>query len=659
MFGCYWGIDGGLRTLEDARPSGSFAQTGSGLLSRRGPTDKEDHSIHSRIFLFLCLVLAASCGGDGQSTEPQPSSATVDATETTVVGADMAEQKTAQDESTDVGVETETEQADPARQSQVREEDPAEPKNVAQQGHPCIPPAAASQEPSGTVVYVLNSLGSQDWLAPSTGFQSASVLMAMNEFLLCRDHRSGLVADGVGQLAETWSVSEDWSTYTFNLRRGVQFHGGWGELTSADVKFSFELALEDQSRNYCKTVLGFVGSIETPDDYTVILHLDTPSSYLPEQCLTERGPALPIVSKNYVETAGREEASRNPIGTGPFQYTDSELDVHVTFEAVDNHWRVNPGVEKLVIRNVEEESTRVAMLDTGAAQIAPTSFDRIAHIEEDPDLALFALPGIRMAVVYLPGMYLEPQYDPEDTPVWVTGDAESSYKVRKALSLAINRQEIVDQVFSGRGTAEGLCVQSFWPVNQGYNDGCRPDPYDPDQARKLLAEAGYDDPTQMAITIDLAEHPTVTNTDEVMLAVAQYWQELGIQIETQKTEIRTYQNLTGEKRAVAAFVFPTALYHNPCALLSFYTRSTDRWSMTGETVELDQLLTDCVKEVKPAGIEVTARAVFDYMYENQLGIPVAYFDQLLAFSSSLEWDALPAPQTLYMIRYEYLRYKPN
>ena len=168
--------------------------------------------------------------------------------------------------------ETTEEQAGP-------EEESMEPINVAQEGHPCIPPAAATQEPSGTVVYVLNSLGSQNRLAPVTGFQSASVMMAMNEFLLCRDQSTGFVAQGVGQLAETWSVSEDWSTYTFNLRKGVQSHDGWGELTSADVKFSFELAVEDESRNFCRSLFNFIGSIETPDDYTVVLHLDTPTSY--------------------------------------------------------------------------------------------------------------------------------------------------------------------------------------------------------------------------------------------------------------------------------------------------------------------------------------------------------------------------------------------
>lgn len=607
--------------------------------------------------LLLCLsLLAVACGGDEPAPESPPATtAAPDVPQTTEASSATTEATASRQEPVD---ETAAEDdGTPDEEVVVEEETAPEPMNVAQEGHACIPPAAAFQEPAGSVVYVLNSLGSQNWLAPMTGFQSASVMMAMNEFLLCRDYQTGFPADGVGQLAETWSVSEDWSTYTFNLRKGVQFHGGWGELTSADVKFSFELALEDESRNFCKSLFKFIGSIDTPDDYTVILNLDTPTSYLPPQCFTERGPGLAIVSKNYVETVGREEAARHPIGTGPFRYLDSELDVHITFEAVEDHWRVNPGVEQVVIRKIEEESTRMAQLETGAAHIAPTTFDRIPDIEANPDLSLYTLPGIRMAVAYLPGMYLEPQYDPEDTPVWVTGDPETSYKVREALSLAVNRQEIVDQVFAGRGTVEGLCVQSFWPINQGYNDDCEPDPYDPDEARRLLAEAGYSDPSEMTITIDLAEHPTVTNTDEVMLAVAQYWRELGIQIETQKTDMRTYQGLTGEKRAVAAFVFPTALYHNPCALLSFYTRSTDRWSMTGETEELNQLLTACVERVKPEEIEVTARAVFDYMYANQMGIPIAYFDQLLAFNSDLEWNALPAPQTIYMIRYEYLRYK--
>ncbi len=602
--------------------------------------------------LLICLFLAAAaCGGGEPDAEPQsvPTTSTT-APSTTAPASDAAEEQDAAVREDEMEEEATGEQAGP-------EEQGGEPMNVAQAGHPCIPPAAATQEPSGTVVYVLNSLGSQNWLAPMTGFQSASVMMAMNEFLLCRDQATGFVAQGVGQLAETWSVSEDWSTYTFNLRKGVRFHDGWGEMTSADVKFSFELAMEDESRNFCRSLFNFIGSIETPDDYTVVLHLDTPTSYLPPQCFTERGPGLGIVSKEYVETVGRDQASRHPIGTGPFQFADHQLDVQITFEAVEDHWRVDPGVERVVIRNVDEEGTRMAMLETGAAHIAPTTFDRIPDIEGDPGLTLFTLPGIRMAVAYLPGMYLEPQYDPEDTPVWVTGDHESSYKVREALSRAVNRQEIVDHVFAGRGTVEGLCVQSFWPINQGYNDDCEPDPYDPDEALALLAEAGYEDPSEMTITIDLAEHPTVTNTDEVMLAVAQYWQELGIRIETQKTDMRTYQGLTGEKEAVAAFVFPTALYHNPCALLSFYTRSGDRWSMTGETVELNRLLSDCVDRVRPAEIEVTARAVFDYMYENQMGIPIAYFDQLLAFDADLEWDALPAPQTIYMIRYEYLRYK--
>jgi len=209
--------------------------------------------------LLVCLSLvAAACGGGDPEAESQPATTTSTAAPPTTESAPDATEEQAAPAPADADAVEDEETEEVATGEEVAAEEPsAEPMNAAQAGHACIPPAAANQEPSGTVVYVLNSLGSQNWLAPLTGFQSASVMMAMNEFLLCRDHRTGFVADGVGQLAETWSVSEDWGTYTFNLRKGVQFHDGWGELTSADVKFSFELAMEDESRNFCKPAVQF------------------------------------------------------------------------------------------------------------------------------------------------------------------------------------------------------------------------------------------------------------------------------------------------------------------------------------------------------------------------------------------------------------------
>ncbi|MCE2527775.1 MAG: ABC transporter substrate-binding protein, partial [Actinomycetia bacterium] len=502
--------------------------------------------------------------------------------------------------------------------------------NLAQRGDPCIPPSTADQTARGTVVYAFGSIGTQNWLGPTASFQSQATVMPMYEYLLCRDYQTGDVVQGSGQLAETWSHNDDFTQYTFVLRKGIQFHDGWGELTSADVKFSLELAALEDSVNPNKpdfatydpeTEKGRVLSIETPDDYTVILNLVEPNVNIPN-FLNEVIPAMPIVSKKYVEEVGREEASFRPIGTGPFEFHSHELDVSVAFEAVDNHWRVTPGIEIIEIRVVQEEATMAAMIDAGEAQMAPTTFDDIPRIEANPDLKIVSLSGVRFPSVYLPGEYLNRNYDPANTPPWATDNEESNIKVRKALSLAIDRQEIIDFLFGGRGTTEGACVQSFWPAAPGYNPDCEVDSYDPEAAKALLAEAGYPDPSQLVIPVDFAEHPQLTYTGAVMQAVAQQWQAaLGVQIDSSQTDFRTYQQLSGQEGAYSAFVYSAPFFDAPCTLLGYYTRTDDFFSYTGESEELNDLMNTCVAQVFPEDVAAAHGAVFDYIYDRTLGIP--------------------------------------
>lgn len=171
-------------------------------------------SLITSLSLLLCLsLLAAACGEDDPAPEPAPATtAAPQESPTTEAGPTTTEAPAPTEEPVEETAAEEDGQEEVVVEEETTEEPVAEPTNVAQEGHACIPPAAAFQEPAGSVVYVLNSLGSQNWLAPMTGFQSASVMMAMNEFLLCRDYQTGFPADGVGQLAKTWSVSEDWST---------------------------------------------------------------------------------------------------------------------------------------------------------------------------------------------------------------------------------------------------------------------------------------------------------------------------------------------------------------------------------------------------------------------------------------------------------------
>lgn len=558
-------------------------------------------------------------------------------------------------EAAEMAAEEASMQAMEAEQALMDAEEAAK-TNLAQKGDPCIPPSTADQTARGTVVYAHGSIGNQNWLGPTAPFQSQATVMPMYEYLLCRDYQTGDVVQGSGQLAETWSHNDDFTQYTFVLRRGIQFHDGWGELTSADVKFSLELAILEESLNPNKPDFSRVESIETPDDYTVIVNLTEPNVQLPS-ILNEVIPAMPIVSKRYVETVGRVEASFRPIGTGPFEFHSHELDVHVAFEAVDNHWRVTPGIEIIELRVVTEAATMAAMIDAGEAQMAPTTFDDIPRIDADPNLKIVSLSGVRFPAVYLPGEYLNPTYDPENTPPWASDNEENNIKIRKALSLAIDRQEIIDFLFGGRGTTEGACVQSFWPAAPGYNPDCEVDSYDPEAAKALLAEAGYPDPSQLVIPVDYAEHPQLTYTGAVMQAVAQQWQAaLGVQIESSQTDYRTYQGLSGQAGVYSAFVYSAPFFDNPCTLLGYYTRTGDFFSYTGESEELNDLMNTCVAQVFPEDVAAAHRAVFDYIYDRTLGIPIGYVDSVLVYSANLDWVGLPAPWNPYMTRYEYLRY---
>ena len=228
--------------------------------------------------------------------------------------------------------------------------------------------------------------------------------------------------------------------------------------------------------------------------------------------------------------------------------------------------------------------------------------------------------------------------------------------VREALSLAIDRQEIVDFVLAGRGTTDNACVHSWWPHFPGFDPDCESDPFDPDRATSLLAEAGYASPGDLEITIDFAQHPGRPWCGKVAEAVAQQWTNLGISVNTQFTEYGIVEGLTSTREANFAFCYPPPVYNSGTQLWSFYSRTTDRLSYSGESEELDRLINEALSgeggtdEQK----ETTAAALFDFAYENRLGLPIAFADLLYAKDACLEWDSLPGTVAFYVHNYEFM-----
>jgi len=518
---------------------------------------------------------------------------------------------------------------------------------------------AAPEMVQDRVVVLLPALRGEDWLCPNCSLGALLNLQPMFEPLLYHDFVTGDIVEGEGRLAKSWSVNDDFTEYVFEIHEGVQFHQGWGELTTDDIVFSHELAVREGTNSPAAAVLGRV-AVEVINEYNfklVSIDGDPAPEVLP--ALTEMALSFPITSRKYIEEVGEEAAALHPIGSGPYQFKIHEPGVELVFEAFPDHYARPPSISEVVRKAVPEFGTRLAMLAVGDADLMTLSAEQIPTAEA-AKLGIQSLPNQSMPTIYLTGNYVNPTGAAlENPPPWSDYTNPGNAKlIREALSLAINRQDIVEFVLAGRGTTENACVHSWWPHHAGYDPNCEPDPHDPDRAVALLAEAGYASPGDLEITVDFAQHPGRPWCGIVAEAVAQQWTNLGISVNTQFTEYGIVEGLTSTREANFAFCYPPPVWTSGTQLWSFYSRTTDRLSYSGESEELDRLINEALSGEGGSDEEreTTAGALFDFAYENYLGLPIAYADLLYARDACLEWDSLPGTVAFYVHNYEFMNF---
>ena len=377
-----------------------------------------------------------------------------------------------------------------------------------------------AQEPKGTLIFAVESLAAQT-LDPilETRPGNAVYQAAMYDSLVGFDLEKGGVGPGV---AERWVMSEDGLSWTFHLRPGQIFHNG-DPLTAHDVKFSLERQMSPKSLAAAAgSMRRSIKSIDVVDDLTVRVNTNEPQLGLPAALSRAVAPEGSIMPKKYFEAVGEEEFRKKPVGSGPWKFALSVPGDRIEFEAVSHaHWRGRPRFKTLHILQIPEESTRVAMVRTGEAAIASISPETVLGAGRG-GLEVLTVPGTMQAVFQFYGTWRPAVKD----------DPITKPRVRQALSLAIDRQQVIEHVMAGKaqmprpfatfGFTESLSVDRWkkWS-EEAYR-------YDPALAKKILAEEGY--AAGFELKFANVALPGTQYMISIGTAIADMWTKIGIKV---------------------------------------------------------------------------------------------------------------------------------
>lgn len=304
----------------------------------------------------------------------------------------------------------------------------------------------------------------------------------------------------VGDLAESWETSEDGCTWTFHLKHGVKFHSG-KELTAKDVKASYDRLLDTENPvRYTSLATGYISACNMVDDYTV--ELVTPSPIAPMLANLAHRSNL-ILNADYIEQYGAELGltAESVDGTGPYKLASWDKDNEMVLERFDDYFGGVMPTKTIDILIVSDANARQVALETGEVDMTSVSTSQVPTLKETAGIKIWAFDSIGAHGLQFncANEYLK------DT------------RLRQAVSYAIDRQAIIDALYSDVGEQAATA-----PVNSlvwGYHDfGVIQQ--DQEKAKKLMAEAGYPDGFSFSIMVNTGYNKSLETCEMIVSDLA-------------------------------------------------------------------------------------------------------------------------------------------
>jgi len=466
-------------------------------------------------------------------------------------------------------------------------------------------------------------------LGPNNAFA-----MHVFDTLVAQDENQQLVPG----LAESWEPIDD-TTWEFKLREDVQFHDGT-PFNADDVIFTFERAPEVPNSPSSFALYTKGKSLTKVDDHTIHISTAEPYPLMPNDVST-----IFIISKESAEgaTTGDYNSGEAAIGTGPYRFVEWVPGDRIVIEKDPNYWGEEPQFDRVTFRPISSPPARVAALLAGDVDMidqVPTP--DIERLQQEPDINV--AQGVSNRLIYL---HMD-QFR-EDSP-YMTGVEKNPLldgDVRKAISLGINREAIVESVMEGVAIPAGqLLPEGFF----GRSPNLEPDPYDPERAQEMLAAAGY--PDGFGLTLH-SPNDRYINDAEIAQAIGQLLTRIGIQtqVETLPQNVYFSRASTGGPDSTPEFSFilvgwgsGTGEASSPLkSLLATFDREAGMGASNRgrySNPEVDRLIQEALATVDDTAREKLLATATDLAIGQDQGIiPLHY--QVNTWASRAPWQYTP------------------